>query len=88
MPWQITNQQQDPMTLALDGGGSVNLPGQGNVTVDAGVATITYHRLLYTRVGDWVFSNGTDLAASYPGGQNIELKAPDQSTMIFQYNGP
>lgn len=88
MPWNITNQQQDDMTLNLDNGGNANLPGNGNVNVNDGIATIAYHRLTYTRVGGWVFAPNIALSASYGGGQNIDLRSPDGSTMIFHYEGP
>lgn len=89
MPNQIHNQQADPMTLNLTGvAAPVTLPGNGNVTINVGVDSIRYHNLLYTRVGGWIFNAGIPLQASYHQGQNVYLTSPDQSQMVFHYNGP
>ncbi len=89
MPWTITNQQLDDMTLTLDDTTIVTLPGGGNITVNVGIGSIKYHRLLYSRVGLWPFPDKQNLNASYPGQQNIDVKNPGTSvTAIYHYEGP
>ena len=89
MAWTITNKQRDAMTLTLDDGVRVNLPGGGSVIVNSGIAFIEYHGLRYPRVGIWPFPDNQNVEASYPGRQNIEIRNPQTAvTAIYHHEGP
>lgn len=90
--WTINNQQQDPMTLTDVNQAQYNLPGQGNVQVNAEIVTIIYHNLTYqlTPPGAiWPFPNNQNLQAAYDGGQNVSIRNPQTGvTALYQYTGP
>ena len=88
MPNNFTNTQADPMTLTLAGAPAVAVAGHATVAVNVPIDRITYHGLTYTRVGGWVVAAGVALSASYPGGQNINLRTPQGYEVVFHYQGP
>jgi hypothetical protein len=89
MPNTVHNGQADPMSLTLHGvAAPVALPGNGNVAVNAPIDRIAYHGLTYTRVGDWVVADNVALTATYPGGQNINLRTPQGFEVVYHYQGP
>ncbi len=88
MAYPVHNQQADPMTLFLEDNTQVNLPGNGNANAGVAITRISYHELTYDRVGGWVVADGTQLTASYAGGQNVYLTTPQHFEVVYQHNGP
>jgi len=90
--WTINNQQLDPMTLIDTNNLQYNLPGQGNVNVNAAIQTIIYHRLRYQLAPDgaiWPFLNDQNLNAAYDGGSNVRIINPQtEVTAIYAYTAP
>ncbi len=88
MAYPVHNQQADAMTLFLANGTQVNLPGNGDANAGDVIDRISYHQLTYDRVGGWVVADGTQLTASYAGGQNVYLTTPQHFEVVYHYNGP
>jgi len=87
MPYPITNQQLDPMTMTSNTGVVVTIAG--HATANSGqVARVSYHNLNYNLVGIWPFQDGQALNATFDG-TNIHLQNPQtQTTAVYQWPGP
>ncbi|MDP1770816.1 MAG: hypothetical protein Q8L15_00925 [Methylobacter sp.] len=78
----VTNAQADPMTINP---GSIEILGGATGIATEAIASITYHKLVYTRVGEWVVADGVSLTATYPGGNNIILTTPQHFEIVYAH---
>jgi len=88
--WNITNQQQDAMTLTDVNQQQYNLPGQGAVEVNAAITTIEYHRLRYhlPPTAIWPFPDNQNLVAFY-NQPNVYIKNQQtQVEAVYVWSGP